>query len=453
MTLFRQLPSLDRLLGEPWAQRLMASSGREALAAACRSALEASREAIARLGAAWQAPSWEEAVRAALHTTEVHRTRRAVNATGVLLHTGLGRAVLPSKAVNALSRGLGGATQLEIDPVSGQRSRREDASAALLSAIFGCEDALVVNNNAAATLLVLHALAAGKDVVISRGELVEIGGSFRLPEIMKQSQATLNEVGCTNRTHLSDFKSAITDRTGLLMKAHASNYKLVGFVDEVPLAALVSLGREMKLPVVHDIGSGAPRDLGAFGLKEEPLPSRSLKEGADLVFFSGDKLLGGPQCGIILGSKRYVDLCRKNPLARALRVGKLTLLALEATLILIREGHWDHIPLYARLMKSPEELKAEAEALSAAIASRSALWTVAVEPSPGQMGSGSTPAVELPSFRVTLQRSGFNADQIAARLRSKDIPVYGHIHDGLFGLNVLSMVPEDAVHVLEALGD
>lgn len=452
MSLFRQLPSLDRLLGEAWAQRLSASHGREALAAACRSVLDTSREAITRLGAAWQAPSWEEAVKAGLKSAEAPSTRRAVNATGVLLHTGLGRAVLPGKAVEALSRNLAGATQLEIDPVSGQRSRRESASASLLCAIFGAEDAFVVNNNAAATLLVLHALAAGRDVVISRGELVEIGGSFRLPEIMKQSQATLQEVGCTNRTHLADFQAAISERTGLLMKAHTSNYKVVGFVEEVPLTDLVRLGREKNLPVVHDIGSGAPRELTSFGLKDEPLPLRSLKEGADLVFFSGDKLLGGPQCGIIMGSKKHVELCRKNPLARALRVGKMTLLALESTLKLIREGSWSQIPLYARLMKKPEELKSEAETLACAINATGTSWKAGVEPCPGQMGSGSTPAEEIPSFRVTLEHPGLGADQIAAKLRAHATPVYGHIRDGKFGFNVLSLAPEDARILLEALG-
>ena len=448
MSKFRELPSVSKLLEEPWVQELAAQEGRVLVTASLREVIDSERQKIVADADAWQAPDWQLTLKEAVTNYKAALTTRSVNATGILLHTGLGRAVMAPEAVDHLHKNLQGNTQLEIDPYTGKRSVRDAAVGRRLCELFGGEDALVVNNNAAATLLVLHALAAGKEVVVSRGELVEIGGSFRMPEIMVQSQCTLKEVGATNKAYLKDFEAAINENTGLLMKAHTSNYKIMGFAREVPNEELVALGAKHVIPYVHDIGSGAFFDMQKFGLPEEPLPMQSLKQGADLVFFSGDKLLGGPQAGIILGKKKYVEMCRKNPLARALRVDKMTLLALEATVKLYLEDEWKKIPLYSRLSLTPEEIKAEAEALAAQVP---APFTASVEEFEGGMGSGSMPASPIPSYRVVLSCEGMSADDLASKLRRQAVPIYGTVQNESYGLNVLSLLPGDCDIIMNTL--
>jgi L-seryl-tRNA(Ser) seleniumtransferase len=448
MNKFRSLPSVSVLLAEPWVEELSSSDGRTLVTATIRKVLDDHRQQIIDDADNWQAPDWKAEVSQSLSNQRAAKTTRAINGTGILLHTGLGRAVMPDVAVDSLNKHLRGNTQLEIDPHTGKRSTRDRAAGDILCELFGAEDSLVVNNNAAATLLILHSLCEGKEVVISRGELVEIGGSFRMPEIMVQSRCELKEVGSTNKAYLKDFEDAISENTGLIMQAHTSNYKIVGFTRTVPIEELIALGKEKNLPFVHDIGSGAFFDMQDFKLPTEPLPAHSLKAGSDLVFFSGDKLLGGPQAGIILGKKKYVEMCRKNPLARALRVDKMALLALEATLTLYREDRFKEVPLYSRLSKSIDDIKAEAEDLKAKIPT---VFEPRVEEYAGAMGSGSMPASPIPSYRVVLNHAEFSAEDLAAQLRRRDLPIYGTIHDSLYGINLLAMLQGDADLVIEAL--
>ncbi len=316
--------------------------GSAARALALQAAREAVAETRARLLAGESAADVSAdavAARAAeiLERSAARSLRRAVNATGILLHTNLGRAPLSDAAQQALAEVAGGFSNLQADLGSGRRSEREDHVQGLFQALTGAEAALVVNNNAAATVLVLNTLAAGREVIVSRGEMVEIGGAFRIPEILKLAGCRLVEVGCTNRTHLRDYERAITPATGLILSVHQSNYRIVGFASQTPVRELAELAHARGIPCAHDLGSGALLDLRPYGLPHEPTVPESLAAGADVTLFSGDKLLGGPQCGIILGAKAPLEAMHKNPFYRAFRVGKLTLAALEATLRLFLE--------------------------------------------------------------------------------------------------------------------
>ncbi|HYA43318.1 MAG TPA: L-seryl-tRNA(Sec) selenium transferase [Syntrophobacteraceae bacterium] len=334
-----------------------------------------------------------------------------INATGIVIHTNLGRSLLSKEAVERLQAVCSGYNNLEYDLRLGERGSRYVHAEAILRELTGSEAALVVNNNAAAVFLVLNTLAAGREVIVSRGQLVEIGGSFRIPDVMSASGAILKEVGTTNRTHLKDYVSAITERTALLLKVHTSNYRIVGFTKEVSLDEMVALGRERCLPVVEDLGSGCFIDLGPFGLHGETTVQETVRAGADLVTFSGDKLLGGPQAGIIVGGKDLIEKCRKNPLTRALRVDKMTLAALEATLRLYRDQRQavEKIPTLRMMALSPEELKGRAEELASAIegADRRGALKIEVRPAFSQVGGGSLPAQNLPTFVVAVQSGDF----------------------------------------------
>ncbi len=324
----------------------------------------------------------------------------AVNATGVIMHSGLGRAVLPSAAVEALGAVAAGYSTLALDLDSGKRVPRDRHVEGLLRELTGAEAATVANNNAAATVLILNTLARGKDVVVSRGQLVEIGGSFRMPDVMATSGAVLREVGTTNKTHLRDYEAAVTDATGVLLRVHHSNYRIVGFAEEPPVEDLVALGRARGVPVVDDLGSGALVDLAPYGLRPEPLVQASVRAGADVVCFSGDKLIGGPQCGIIVGKDEWIRKIRKNPLARAFRCGKLSLAALEATLklFLAPERLPERHPIYRMLALSPDELGRRARKLAAALRkSLPGSVSLSVEDGESQVGSGAVPVETLPS--------------------------------------------------------
>jgi L-seryl-tRNA(Ser) seleniumtransferase len=364
---------------------------------------------------------------------------RVVNATGVVLHTNLGRAPLADEAIAALASAAGGATNLELDLRTGRRGERDELVSADLAALTGAEAALVVNNNAAAVLLVLNTLAAEREVVVSRGELVEIGGAFRLPEVMAKSGARLREVGTTNRTHPDDYRRALGPATALLMKVHPSNYRLVGFTAAVELGALVAIGREAGVPVVEDLGSGALVDLTPLGLPHEPVVRDRIAAGADLVTFSGDKLLGGPQAGIVVGRRDLIDRLAENPLRRALRPGKLTLAALGATLRLYRESpdlaaalpvlRWLTRPLAAM-----EQVGHEVAPLLAARLGDG--YRVSVVATECEVGSGALPAVPLPSRALAVEHPAVGAEEIAARFRAARPPVLGRIHEGRFLLDL-----------------
>lgn len=359
--------------------------------------------------------------------------RRVINATGIVLHTNLGRAVLAEEAVAAVHETAKGYCNLEMDLDSGKRSSRYDHVSALLSELCMAEDAMVVNNNAGAVLLVLDTFARGKEAIVSRGQLVEIGGSFRVPDIMERTGVKLREVGATNKTHLSDYEKAISDETAMLMLVHTSNFKVFGFTEEVDLPSLVELGRKHHIPVMDDLGSGCLYPLAEQGIGEEPLVPYLMKTGVDLLTFSGDKLLGGPQAGVIVGRKEFIDQLKKNPLTRALRVDKFTLSALEATLRIYKEGRAaEDIPTISMIQAKKEYLAEKAEALLAALKAQpgaDSKYEVSVLESKSEVGGGSLPAVELPSYIVKVQPKHIKSARLLEKLRQGTPAVVGYIRE------------------------
>ncbi len=411
----RALPSVDTALGQPGIAALLERHPRGAVVDAVRSALDARRAGRRDAG------GLAEEVAGALSPS----LRPALNATGVVLHTNLGRAPLAAEAVEAAGRAAGYAT-LEWDPATGERGSRQDHVRAHLRALTGAQDACVANTNAGAVLLALVALASGREVVVSRGQLVEIGGGFRVPEVLAASGCRLVEVGTTNRTRPADYAGACGPETAVLLRVHPSNFRVVGFTEEVPLAGLVALARERGLVVVDDLGSGALGPDPAW--RGEPDARGAVACGADVVCFSGDKLLGGPQAGIAVGRAGAIARLRAHPLMRALRPDKLTLAALEATLALHRDPALarERIPALRMLTRDPQELRARAEALAAAVGAEAV-------PTTGRVGGGALPLVELPSFAVALPV------ELAAPLRAGEPPVAGRVHEGRLLLDVLTL--------------
>jgi L-seryl-tRNA(Ser) seleniumtransferase len=432
----RGLPSVDRL-----ARALRAAD--PALPAWCAVAAARERLAAAREAAGAAVDLEAGALRRA---RELARPRpgRVVNATGVVLHTNLGRAVLAPGAAAAAARAGAAFSDLELDLASGERGDRLGAVGALLAQLSGAEAALAVNNNAAALLLAVDALARGREVVVSRGELVEIGGSFRVPEIVERAGARLVEVGSTNRTHLADYRRALGPATGLLLKVHRSNFEQRGFVAEVELRALVALGAERGVPVMEDLGSGTLLDLRPEGLPEASFAPARVATGADLVCFSGDKLLGGPQAGLLLGRAAAVAAARRSPLARALRLDKLTLAALDWTLRALLEGREDELPALRQLREPAASVEARARALAERLA-KAARGRVAVALAPvrAAVGGGSLPGFELDSFAVAL-RGGGGPERLAAALRAAPVPVVGRVRGDALLLDARTLLPGDA---------
>jgi L-seryl-tRNA(Ser) seleniumtransferase len=452
--LLRSLPKVDRLLAAPEMEPILAAHSRAEVVQAIRGVLDELRRAAGQLNEAEVGAGAVCArVAAALTLRSRPYYRRVINGTGVILHTGIGRAVLAPEAVAALAETAGHAQRLEIDLDSGQRGGRDEGCAALLREITGCEDATVVNNNAGATLLLLAAMARGRGVVLSRGELVEIGGSFRIPDVMSESGARLVEVGTTNRTHLSDYRGAIDSETGMILKVHTSNYRVLGFTSEVEIEELVALGRGHGLPVGHDLGSGCAVDLAAHGLTGEPLLRRSVAAGADLICFSGDKLLGGPQAGLLIGRKEAVERCRRHPLYRALRPGRLIYTALEATLRLYRGGEavaCERLPVLRQLTASQDSLMERGHRLIQQIVrgggGTCGALRIGMGPCQSQAGSGALPVREIESWGVWVSvlfppyPGTPTIPEIAAALRTGDPAILGRIQDGslLFDLRTLS---------------
>ena len=443
MNELKNLPAVDRLLAEPALQSLAAEHGRGVVTDAARAELTFVREA-AKGGAALPATAALVAAirrRVAAHTRP--RLQPVFNLTGTVLHTNLGRAVLPESVVEAIARAARAPCALEYDLESGGRGDRDDVVDGLLRELTGAEAATVVNNNAAAVFLLLNTLAQRREVVVSRGELVEIGGAFRVPDIMRRAGAKLVEVGTTNRSHLRDFDEAVNVKTGLVMKVHTSNYAVQGFTAAVPEDQLAQLAHARGVPFVVDLGSGTLVDLEQWGLPHEPTPRESIAAGADLVTFSGDKLLGGPQAGLLVGRRELIAKIKQNPLKRALRVGKLTLAALEATLILYRDSERLPLRLEAlRLLTRPEaEIRAQAERLlpawQAALANRP--LDAAIAPTLSQIGSGSLPVDRLPSVALVARPRGKRAGalhKLEEALRRLPKPVLGHIADDTLRLDL-----------------
>ena len=437
----RQLPSVNTLLADPEMADLLTTHPRARVVAALRRALDATRERIAAGGAA---PTTTDVVTEAvstLRTRERERLRPVINATGIILHTGLGRAVLPPAAAAALAK-LDRCCNLQIDLATGTRGRRNYETEQLLCELTGAEAAMVVNNNAGATLLILAALCAGRDVVVSRGQLIEIGGSFRLPDCVHQSGARLVEVGTTNKTHLRDYAAALNENTAAVMRVNPSNYRVIGFTAEVSVAELVSLKGEKELLVIDDLGCGALVGLERFGLEHEPTAGESIAAGADLVCFSGDKLIGGPQAGIIVGRAALIQRIRKHPLTRMLRVDKCADIALEHTLRLFLEP--DRLPetnpTYAMLAVPLETLRRRARGIQRSVRQKAAQAALRIVEGESALGGGSLPATPIRTWQIALTVPGWSAAQLAARLRRHEPPVIARVADDAVVLDMRTLL-------------
>jgi L-seryl-tRNA(Ser) seleniumtransferase len=450
---YRQIPSVDVLLGEMHSG--IERWGRQRVTAALREELGLLRQQIAD-GASLH-PSAEtirQSVEQRLALRSETRPTPVFNLTGTVLHTNLGRAILPTEALQAVARVAGHASDLEYDLESGERGQRDAEVAALVCELTGAEAATLVNNNAAAVLLVLNTLAMGQEVPVSRGELVEIGGSFRLPEIMARAGCRLVEVGATNRTHPKDYRSAIGDDTALLLKVHTSNYQVAGFTASVAEPELAAIAHQAGLPLVADLGSGNLVDFEAHGLPPEPTVQQVLAQCIDLVTFSGDKLLGGPQAGIIAGRADLVERVQCNPLKRAVRLDKMTLAALHEVLCLYRDPDTlcQRLPTLRLLTRDAQEIEASAQLLSPGLASALPDFDVQVQPCMSQVGSGSLPVDTLSSHALVLTpRSGDDRDlrELARRLRRAHRPVIGRVHRGSLWLDLRCLEPGEESELLE----
>lgn len=434
--LLRKLPKVDELLMDERVAEASCNLLREQVVDVIRTVIETVRREIINSDEELDenCVSYDlvaDKVIEAVRHSHVKSLRRVINGTGVVLHTNLGRTKLSKSAMDAVAEVADKYSTLEYDPVKGGRGSRHVHVEKIIEKITGAEAAMVVNNNAAATMICLAAMGRGKEMVISRGELVEIGGSFRIPEIMEESGAHLAEVGTTNKAKLSDYRGRINENTGAIMKVHTSNYKIIGFTEEVPLKELVKLGREENLPVIYDMGSGLMINLRDYGI-EEPTVREAMADGADIILFSGDKLLGGPQGGVIIGKKKYIDMMKSHPLARILRVDKMTLSAMEATFkeYYDDENAKEKIPVLSMLTRSEEKLKTDAEKLLEMIKKEAPALDAKVEATEDVVGGGSAPATVLKGYSVSVQWNEASSQEIERRLRMDALPIIVRInHD------------------------
>jgi len=447
-SLLRELPSVDKLLGLPALVSLAQKAGRDMVTQAARAVvgdLRASVRGESADAADLSLSAIEARVTAEVEAVLAPSLRRVINATGVILHTNLGRAPLSAEAAAAIAETATKFSNLEYDLESGERGKRDVHTARLAAQMAGAESAIVVNNNAAAVFLVLNTLAKGAEVIVSRGELIEIGDGFRIPDIMAESGAILREVGATNRTRLRDYERAISDRTKLLLRVHPSNFRITGFTERPSLEELVALGRRAQLPVYEDLGSGCLANLESSGVNE-PVGRASSEAGAAVVSFSGDKLLGGPQAGIIAGKKDFVERIRRNPLFRALRVDKLTIAALEATLRAYLRGALDEIPALRMIRASNEELARRAEKFTEQIRAKLPKdATIEVRAGNSVIGGGSTPDQQLPARVISIASRRLSAAALEERPRcpASGAPVIARIEDDRLLLDLRTVFPEE----------
>ena len=441
----RALPSVDQLLYDAPIHDLIIRYGRAATVDAIRLVLDEYRELIRKGGEAPMPALLHDDVRMRVESIMRPTLFPVINASGVIIHTNLGRAPLSAAAVRATQDVAGVYSNLEYEVVKGERGSRYAHATRLLTRLTGAEDALVVNNNAAALLLVLAAFARGREVLISRGQLVEIGGGFRIPEIMEQSGARLVEVGTTNRTRIEDYANAISPQTALILKVHPSNFRVIGFAESAALAEMVALSRQHNLLVLDDLGSGALLDTAAFGLAHEPMPRESLQQGADLVCFSGDKLLGGPQAGIVAGKRELIARLRKHPLTRALRVDKMTLAGLQETLLhYMKDEATREIPVWRMIAARADRLRERAEAWLSELAGA---WEVIAGQS--TVGGGSLPEESLPTFLLAYRVEAPN--QFAARLRRSWPPIIARVEDERVLFDPRTVLPEQDAQLLNGI--
>jgi L-seryl-tRNA(Ser) seleniumtransferase len=442
--LLRALPAVDSLLNGDNGTALVEAYGREPVVATLRDVLDSVRK---QLRAGDVVPADDDSILARvgehLQRAFLSTLRPVINATGVIIHTNLGRAPLSEAAQQAIIEAAASYSTLEYDLDSGQRGSRSVHAARLIQELTGAEVALVVNNNAAALVLLLSALARGREVIISRGQLVEIGGGFRVPEVMAQSGAILVEVGATNRTRAADYERAITEHTALLMRAHASNFKQIGFTESTPLEEMTGIAHSHGLYLADDLGSGTLLDTAPFGLDHEPTVQESLRAGADVICFSGDKLLGGPQAGILVGKKALIDVLRQHPLARAIRADKLCLAALSATLDHYRRGEaLEKIPVWRMIARPLADIEAAAQAWAQQLRGT-------VIPGESAVGGGSLPGATLPTALLALDVS--HADDFAARLRAANPPIIARIAEGRVLLDPRTVLPGQEQPLLHGL--
>jgi L-seryl-tRNA(Ser) seleniumtransferase len=453
--LYRRLPAVDELLRSPELAPLIAREGHAAVTEAARAVLGRMRDEIAagRLeekGLDLALPGLADAVARELRQSLRHSLRPVINASGVILHTNLGRAPLSARALDRIREVAAGYSNLEFDLKSGERGKRDVHTQRLFARLLGAgTSTIVVNNNAAAVMLALNSLAEGGEVVVSRGELVEIGGSFRIPDVMSKSGAVMREVGTTNRTRVADYEHAITDKTKLLLRVHRSNFQIVGFTERPSLEELVALGRAKGIPVLEDLGSGALFDLASVGVPDEPGVSDSLRAGVDVVTYSGDKLLGGPQAGLLSGRPELIARCRSNPMFRALRVDKLSYAALEATLLdYVRQEH-DAIPALRMMRMSADDVRARAEALAKALPT--GRLKTEIVPDQSVIGGGAAPGATLRTFALAVTCERLSADELAAKLRANDPPIVVRVEEGRVLLDLRTVLPEQDQLIAKAL--
>lgn len=452
--LLRKLPKVDILLQHSKVEEAFENNSRVLVIEAVREALEDTRKNI--LEGNIQEFTIEDIINTfndILAKKNKPKLRKVINAAGIVIHTNLGRSLLCDKAVNQVEDIIKNYNNLEYDIDKGARGSRYSHIEDIIKEITGAEAALVVNNNAAAVMLVLNTLCEEKEAIVSRGQLVEIGGSFRVPEVMKFSKAKLVEVGTTNRTHLYDYENNITENTGVLLKVHTSNFKILGFTEEVSAEELTKLGEKYDVPVVEDIGSGVLINLQSYGLSYEPTVQESVKKGIDVITFSGDKMLGGPQAGIIIGKKKYIDKIKKNQLTRALRVDKMTLAALEATLkcYLDEETAIKEIPTLNMMLTPPEEIKKKAQLLKRKLSTAPKHFSFHIEEDYSMVGGGSMPEEKLKTYVVKVKSSKFSAKELEGELRNYETPIISRISNDEIYLDLRTIFKEDFEIILNAL--
>ena len=430
--LLSTLPSVDEILRNNQGMEWLKNYPRRYVLEAIREVIDLRRKEILKgLTSDISEESMMAEIENIIGMLSSYSLKPLINATGIVIHTNLGRSLLSERALENIKKVAGSYSTLEYDLKEGKRGKRYTHVKRILREVTGAEDALVVNNNAAAVMLCLNTLSKGKEAIVSRGELVEIGGSFRMPEVMEASGAILREVGTTNKTHLYDYEKAINENTALIVKVHKSNFKLMGFSDEVSVEDLVSLGRKCQIPVMFDLGSGCLIDLKPFGISDEPVVKDIVSSGLDITTFSGDKLLGGPQGGVIVGKREYIERIQKNPITRAMRIDKLTLAGFEATLMeyIEEEKAIENVPTLRMLLQKPEEIRGRANKISKRLKKEIKDAHIAVIADSSRAGGGSLPEIDFPTYVVSIKPDNLSVNELEERLRAGTPPIISRIRE------------------------